>query len=82
MMVVHVESAGERACFTSDLLPTAAHVTPSWVMAFDLHPLRTIEEKRRMYEQVLREETLLLLPHDHVRCMGRLQRDGAAFCLG
>ena len=75
MLVVHVESGGERACFTSDLLPTAAHVPPSWVMGFDLDPLRTIEEKRRLYESVLREDALLLLPHDHQRCMGQLVRD-------
>ncbi len=74
MLVVHVESEDERACFVSDLLPTAAHVAPAWVMGFDLDPLRTIDEKRRMYAQVLREETLLLLPHDHTRCMGRLSR--------
>ena len=74
MLVVHVESEGERACFVSDLLPTAAHVPPAWVMAFDLDPLRTIEEKRRMYARVLQDETLLLLPHDHARCMGRLRR--------
>jgi glyoxylase-like metal-dependent hydrolase (beta-lactamase superfamily II) len=75
MLVVHVENGGERACFTSDLLPTAAHVPPAWVMAFDLDPLRTIEEKERFYEFALQEDVLLLLPHDPVRCMGRLRRD-------
>ena len=72
MMVVYVESEGERACFTSDLLPTAAHVPPSWVMAFDLEPLRTIEEKRRFYDMAIRQDVLLMLPHDHRRPLGRL----------
>ena len=82
MLVVYVESRGERACFTSDLLPTAAHVAPSWVMGFDLDPLRTIEEKRRFYATAL-EGTLLLLPHDHRVCMGRLAQDAAgAYSLG
>lgn len=78
MLVVHLESEGERACFTSDLLPTAAHVHPSWVMAFDLDPLRTIEEKHRFYDGVVGDgrKVLLLLPHDHRRCMGRLVLTG------
>ncbi|WP_419804312.1 MBL fold metallo-hydrolase [Terriglobus sp.] len=74
MLAVHVESEGERACFTSDLVPTAAHISPTWVMAFDLDPLRTIEEKHRLYEAVSREGVLLLLPHDHHACMGWLRR--------
>jgi glyoxylase-like metal-dependent hydrolase (beta-lactamase superfamily II) len=45
MMVVTAESAGETFCFLSDLVPTAAHVQPPWVPAFDLYPLETIESK-------------------------------------
>ena len=72
MLVVHMESEGERACFTSDLLPTWAHESPSWVMAFDLDPLRTIEEKHRFYELARKWNALLLLPHDHLKPLGRL----------
>ena len=45
MMVVTAASAGETFCFFSDLIPTAAHVTPSWVAAFDLYPLESIANK-------------------------------------
>lgn len=47
MMVVTVESGGETFCFFSDLVPTAAHTQPTWVAAFDLYPLETIESKMR-----------------------------------
>jgi glyoxylase-like metal-dependent hydrolase (beta-lactamase superfamily II) len=45
MAVVTASSAGATFCFLSDLVPTAAHLTPTWVAAFDLYPLETIENK-------------------------------------
>jgi hypothetical protein len=47
MMVVTAESAGKTFCFFSDLVPTAAHVQPTWVAAFDLSPMETIASKMR-----------------------------------
>ena len=72
MMVVHVESKGERACFVSDLMPTSAHLPVTWVMAFDLDPLRTIAEKKRWLSSVVNTGTLVLFPHDHARPMALL----------
>jgi glyoxylase-like metal-dependent hydrolase (beta-lactamase superfamily II) len=45
MMVVTAESAGETFCFLSDLVPTVAHLPPTWLPAFDLYPLETIATK-------------------------------------
>jgi len=47
MMIVTAESHARTFCFLSDLVPTAAHVQPGWVAAFDLFPLQTIESKLR-----------------------------------
>lgn len=35
--------------FASDMIPTAAHLPLPWVMAYDLHPMTTIEEKERVF---------------------------------
>lgn len=75
LMVVRIESGGENACFVSDLVPTAAHLDLGWVMAFDIDPLRTIEERKRFYETAVQEGWLVLFPHDHVLPMGVLERD-------
>jgi len=45
MMVVVAESRGQSFCFLSDLVPSAAHLQPTWVAAFDLFPLECIEQK-------------------------------------
>ncbi|HUI77030.1 MAG TPA: MBL fold metallo-hydrolase [Bryobacteraceae bacterium] len=47
MMVVTAESAGGTFCFLSDLVPTAFHLQPTWVAAFDLYPLQSIETKTK-----------------------------------
>ncbi len=47
MTVITAESGGKTFCFLSDLAPTAAHVQPSWIAAFDLYPLQAIETKMR-----------------------------------
>jgi glyoxylase-like metal-dependent hydrolase (beta-lactamase superfamily II) len=47
MTVVTAESGGQTFCFFSDLVPTAAHVQPTWVAAFDLSPMEPIDNKLR-----------------------------------
>src|SRR6185295_2166373 len=36
MMLVFAKSGSQTFCFFSDLVPTIAHLTPTWVAAFDI----------------------------------------------
>jgi glyoxylase-like metal-dependent hydrolase (beta-lactamase superfamily II) len=65
MMAVHIESEGQHACYISDLIPTAAHLDPTWVMGYDLDPLECIEQKKRFYQRAIPEKWLVLFTHDH-----------------
>ena len=78
---VLVESAGERACFLADLVPTAAHLPLPWIMGYDLEPLVTLESKRRLYQRAEAEGWLLLFEHDATVIAGRLGREGKGFGL-
>ena len=64
MQAVIVESGGKKACYISDLIPTSAHLDLTWVMAFDLYPLETIESRRRYYAQAIPERWLTVFTHD------------------
>ncbi|MGH3182511.1 MAG: MBL fold metallo-hydrolase, partial [Streptosporangiaceae bacterium] len=57
---VVIRSEGETACYVSDLMPTHWHIKPAWVMAFDLYPLETIENKHRILERAVRDHWLLI----------------------
>ena len=65
MMAILLESGGKTACYISDLIPTTAHLDLAWVMAYDLYPLETIENRKRFYSQALPQEWLVIFTHDH-----------------
>ena len=75
MQAVFVQSAGKTACYISDLIPTTAHLDLSWVMAFDLFPLETIESRKRFYSQAIPENWLTLFTHDPDVPWAYLKRD-------
>jgi len=50
--------------FLGDVVPTAAHLSPAWVMAYDLLPVTTIEEKLEVFRRVEAEGLLLAFAHD------------------
>ncbi|MGB8729113.1 MAG: MBL fold metallo-hydrolase, partial [Candidatus Sulfotelmatobacter sp.] len=64
MQAVIVESAGRTACYTSDLIPTTAHIDLTWGMSFDLYPLQTIESKKQYYEKAIPGKWLTVFTHD------------------
>ena len=72
---VHVESGGEHACYVSDLIPTHHHLDPTWVMGYDLDPLRCIEEKKKFLARAIAERWLVVFPHDHQVPAARLRWD-------
>lgn len=65
MMIVTAESRGQTFCFLSDMVPSAAHLQPTWVPAFDLYPLESIETKTRWLTRAVQENWLCGFGHDH-----------------
>ena len=65
MLGVHVESAGQHACYIGDLVPTSKHLDPTWVMGYDLDPVRCIAERKRFLARAIPEKWMVLFTHDH-----------------
>jgi len=74
MMVVTASSGGETFCFFSDLVPTTAHLAPTWVAAFDLYPLESIEMKTRWLGRAADEDWICGLGHDCEVAFTRVER--------
>ena len=56
---------GERSLLhAADLVPTAAHVSLLWVMAYDVEPLETLAEKERLLRRAADEGWTLVFEHD------------------
>ena len=75
MQAVTIRGDRGTACYISDLIPTAAHLDLTWVMAFDLFPLQTIESRKRYYAQALPEKWLTVFTHDPHSPWGYLEKD-------
>ena len=75
MQAVIVENGGKTACYISDLIPTSAHLDITWVTAFDLFPLETIESRKKYYAQAIPERWLTVFTHDNQTPWGYVERD-------
>jgi glyoxylase-like metal-dependent hydrolase (beta-lactamase superfamily II) len=78
MMAVTAESGGQTFCFLSDLVPTAAHVQPTWVAAFDLSPMETIDSKVRWLTAAAEGRWWCAFSHDARLAFARIVRDPKA----
>ncbi|MEX1011448.1 MAG: MBL fold metallo-hydrolase [Balneolaceae bacterium] len=60
----HIEAGGQHLLFAADLIPTVAHLPLPWIMAYDMEPLKTLDEKQRILSQVVHEKWFLFMEHD------------------
>ncbi len=78
MQAVIIESGGgnekKTACYISDLIATSHHLDVTWVMAFDLFPLETIESRKKYYAQAIPERWLTVFTHDDQTPWGYVER--------
>jgi len=74
MQAVLIESRGKKACYISDLIPTSNHLDVTWVMAFDVLPLQSIESRKRYYASAIPEGWLTVFTHDHEVPWGYVER--------
>jgi len=77
LQCVRIESQGQEAYFISDLVPTRVHLPYSWIMSFDLYPLDTLANRKRLLPQLAERRSLVVFPHDPEVPWARLiERDG------
>lgn len=75
---VFFDIPGARALYAVDLIPTAAHLPLPFIMGYDLYPMMTLETKRAVLKDAIRENWIILLEHDPdlraIRIGGEVQR--------
>lgn len=65
---------GRTVVFTSDMLPTKAHVPLPWIMSYDTRPLITLDEKESFLNEAADNDYILFLEHDAYNECFRVQR--------
>jgi glyoxylase-like metal-dependent hydrolase (beta-lactamase superfamily II) len=66
---------GTHVTYCSDVIPTHAHLRPSWVMAYDALPVTTVEEKKVLMAEALEDDGVLAFEHDPGMAACRLQEE-------
>jgi glyoxylase-like metal-dependent hydrolase (beta-lactamase superfamily II) len=78
--VVMIESGGQTAVFTADMIPTVAHVDESWIMGYDLYPMETLAFKRGFVREAIDREYLIFFEHDPKVAAGYIrEKDGRKY---
>ena len=79
--LLKVVGEGGTLLFAGDLLPTAAHVPLLWIMAYDIAPLDTIEEKAPILEAAARGGWTVVFEHDAHTAAGRIVETERGFAV-
>lgn len=79
MQIVFIDTGDHNFIFTADLIPTARHIKIPYVMAYDLRPLETIEEKRCILNYAVKNDSILLFPHDVFTPAARVRENNGDF---
>jgi len=64
MMLPQIRHGDRTYVYMADLLPSAAHVPLPYVMAYDMFPLVTLQEKKAFLEEAADHGYILILEHD------------------
>ena len=59
-----ISDGNKKLFYGADIFPTHAHLPVPWVMAYDLHPARTMLEKNNLLKKMYDEEWILFFEHD------------------
>jgi len=62
--VVFFESEGEKLVHLGDLVPTSAHIPLPYIMAYDTHPMTTLEMRKKLYGIIVQKGMKAVFPHD------------------
>ena len=71
--IVHVKHGGEKVVFLGDLIPTSHHLNLGWVAALDQFPEDTVEIKRELIAQAIRDGWLVIFGHGNGDRAGYLE---------
>jgi glyoxylase-like metal-dependent hydrolase (beta-lactamase superfamily II) len=68
--------------FSCDLFPTTAHIPLPYIMAYDLRPLVTLEEKKKILHDATENDWILFFEHDPRVAAGKVVRTDKGYIFG
>lgn len=76
MMLPQIDFNGHTLLYCADLVPSVHHVPMPWVMAYDMRPLETLNEKKVLLQEAVDNNWVLYFEHDPtVECCTLIQTE-------
>ena len=66
MMLPMINWNGRTIAYMADLVPSVAHIPLPYVMAYDMYPITTLEEKESFLNEAAEKNYILFMEHDPV----------------
>ena len=66
MMLPQINYKGKTILYMADLLPSAGHIPLPYVMAYDMFPLTTLNEKKSFLTEAQQNDYVLFFEHDPI----------------
>jgi glyoxylase-like metal-dependent hydrolase (beta-lactamase superfamily II) len=66
MMLPQINYNGRTIVYMADLLPSLGHIPLPYVMAYDMFPLTTLQEKKSFLQEAVDNDYILYFEHDPV----------------
>ena len=63
-IVPYIQTDTDTYVFAGDVIPTAAHISPLWISAYDIHPLTSYHEKNRLLNEAATHNQIIVHYHD------------------
>jgi glyoxylase-like metal-dependent hydrolase (beta-lactamase superfamily II) len=74
-----ISSGGRTFFYFGDTVPTAAHIDLPYIMSYDLFPVETYNNKKKLYQRALAEGWTIGFSHDVRHAFGSLRLSGRRF---
>ncbi len=72
MQLVKLSDGHNTILYLADLIPTAGHIPVPYIMGYDLFPLTTLEEKKRILHDIAENEWMIAFEHDPYHEAGKI----------
>ena len=82
MQLPKISDGKTTLLYCADLIPTASHIPLPYIMAYDNNPMITLQEKKRLLPQAVKEKWILVFEHDPFRPAGTVVQTQKGFKLG
>jgi glyoxylase-like metal-dependent hydrolase (beta-lactamase superfamily II) len=79
VITIGEEGDGDTAIFWSDVVPTAHHIQPAYIMAYDLDVVRSFEQRSAWLERAADEGWIGMMYHDPDHAFGKVVRAGKRY---